>query len=168
MSKKNDIVCYNQEGTRSEQISVSDLPLFTIGKKKSKELSMLSLFSGCGGMDLGFEGGFICHRKSIPRNSKRIAKIINDDWVLLKRNRFTTVFANDILPEAIHTWIQYMSRFDKDPWIYRPKNIVGLNTTNLTMGLPATRICRQKKPGVYSKNFSVNQSGAYKVIGNAA
>lgn len=126
MSKKKDIVCYNQEGTRSEQISVSDLPLFTIGKKKSKELSMLSLFSGCGGMDLGFEGGFICHRKSIPRNSKRIAKIINDDWVLLKRNRFTTVFANDILPEAMHTWIQYMNRFDKDPWIYRPESIVEL------------------------------------------
>lgn len=98
MSKKKDIVWYNQEGTRSEQISVSDLPLFTIGKKKSNELSMLSLFSGCGGMDLGFEGGFICHKKSMPKNSKRIAKIINDDWVLLKRNRFTTVFANDILP----------------------------------------------------------------------
>lgn len=24
-------------------------------------LRVLSLFSGCGGMDLGFEGGFICH-----------------------------------------------------------------------------------------------------------
>ena len=168
MNKKKDIVWYNQEGTRSEQISVSDLPLFTIGKKKSNELSMLSLFSSCGGMVIGFEGGFICHRKSIPRNSKRIAKVINDDWGLLKRNKFTIVLANDILPNAMHTWIQYTSRFDKDPWIYRPENIVGLNTTNLTMGLPATRICRQKKPGVYSKNFSVNQSGAYKVIGNAA
>lgn len=28
-------------------------------------LRVLSLFSGCGGMDLGFEGDFICHRKSI-------------------------------------------------------------------------------------------------------
>lgn len=27
-------------------------------------LRVLSLFSGCGGMDLGFEGGFICHKKS--------------------------------------------------------------------------------------------------------
>lgn len=87
---------------------------------------MLSLFSGCGGMDLGFEGGFVCHRKSIPAKSKRIKQAINDDWVLLKRNRFTTVFANDILPEAMNTWIRYMSRFGKDPWIYRPESIVEL------------------------------------------
>lgn len=105
----------------------SDLPLFSIGKKShAKELSMLSLFSGCGGMDLGFEGGFVCHRKSIPANSKRIKQIINEDWVLLKRNRFTTVFANDILPEAMNTWIRYMNRFGKDPWIYRPESIVEL------------------------------------------
>ena len=33
-------------------------------------LRFLSLFSGCGGMDLGFEGDFICHRKSIsPQNT---------------------------------------------------------------------------------------------------
>lgn len=32
-------------------------------------LRVLSLFSGCGGMDLGFEGDFICHRKSISPQS---------------------------------------------------------------------------------------------------
>lgn len=126
MSKKQNIVWYNQEEC-SEQFMASDLPLFSIGKKShAKELSMLSLFSGCGGMDLGFEGGFVCHRKSIPANSKRIKQIINEDWVLLKRNRFTTVFANDILPEAMNTWIRYMNRFGKDPWIYRPESIVEL------------------------------------------
>lgn len=126
MSKKQNIVWYNQEEC-SEQIMASDLPLFSFGKKSNaNELSMLSLFSGCGGMDLGFEGGFVCHRKSIPAKSKRIKQAINDDWVLLKRNRFTTVFANDILPEAMNTWIRYMSRFGKDPWIYRPESIVEL------------------------------------------
>ena len=68
----------------------------------------------------------MCHRKSIPAKSKRIKQVINDDWVLLKRNRFTTVFANDILPEAMNTWIRYMNRFGKDPWIYRPESIVEL------------------------------------------
>ncbi len=126
MSKKQNIAWYNQEEC-SEQLMASDLPLFSIGKKShAKELSMLSLFSGCGGMDLGFEGGFVCHRKSIPANSKRIKQFINEDWVLLKRNRFTTVFANDILPEAMNTWIRYMNRFGKDPWIYRPESIVEL------------------------------------------
>ena len=28
-------------------------------------MKLLSLFSGCGGMDIGFEGQFVCHRKSI-------------------------------------------------------------------------------------------------------
>ena len=40
---------------------------FNNGEKERGEdgtLRVLSLFSGCGGMDLGFEGGFICHRKS--------------------------------------------------------------------------------------------------------
>ena len=30
-----------------------------------KDIRVLSLFSGAGGMDIGFEGGFICHRRSI-------------------------------------------------------------------------------------------------------
>jgi len=35
-------------------------------KSKRKEtLSVLSLFSGCGGMDLGFEGGFAVLEESI-------------------------------------------------------------------------------------------------------
>ena len=29
-----------------------------------KDLRLLSLFSGGGGMDIGFEGNFICHRRS--------------------------------------------------------------------------------------------------------
>ena len=43
------------------------LPIFNYAKDLSTDqISMLSLFSGCGGMDIGFEGGFICHRKSVP------------------------------------------------------------------------------------------------------
>ena len=28
-------------------------------------MNVLSLFSGCGGMDIGFEGGFMCLKRSI-------------------------------------------------------------------------------------------------------
>lgn len=66
----------------------------------SNELRVLSLFSGCGGMDLGFEGDFICHRKSISPQSTWVQEVIDKHWVRLQRNRFRTVFANDILKEA--------------------------------------------------------------------
>lgn len=100
----------------------------SIMKKSSgnQVLRMLSLFSGCGGMDLGFEGEFVCHRKSVPSDSGWIEKTIDRDWVLLKKNRFETVFANDILEEAYLTWNQYMSRFGKDPSIYHLESIVDL------------------------------------------
>lgn len=87
---------------------------------------MLSLFSGCGGMDLGMEGGFICHRRSVIADSDWIESGINGKWVTLKRNRFTTVFANDILPEARAAWLNYMSRFGKGPEVYRFGSIVEL------------------------------------------
>ncbi len=95
-------------------------------KSESPELTMLSLFSGCGGMDLGFEGGFICHKLSVPDQSPWIETSINDNWVLLKKNRFTTIFANDILPEARTAWNNYMGRFNKDPQIYHSQSIVEL------------------------------------------
>ena len=65
----------------------------------SNELRVLSLFSGCGGMDLGFEGDFICHRKSISPQSTWVQEVIDEHWVRLQKNRFRTVFANDILLE---------------------------------------------------------------------
>ena len=43
----------------------------------SNELRVLSLFSGCGGMDLGFEGDFICHRKSISPQSTWVQEVID-------------------------------------------------------------------------------------------
>ena len=49
---------------------------------ESGALRVLSLFSGCGGMDLGFEGNFIACKKSFPKNDSRIEKEINEEWVL--------------------------------------------------------------------------------------
>ena len=101
---------------------------FNNGENERQEegtLRVLSLFSGCGGMDLGLEGGFICHRKSIT-NPNWIQKNINPNWVLLKKNKFRTVFACDILDVAKLTWQKYMSRFDVNPDIYHLKSIVDL------------------------------------------
>ena len=56
---------------------------------KDKRLRLLSLFSGCGGMDLGFEGHFIANKKSFAPNSPYIDHQMNDDnWVFLKKTQF--------------------------------------------------------------------------------
>ena len=89
-------------------------------------LRVLSLFSGCGGMDLGFEGGFIAHRKSFPSDFKYIDHIIDDNWLTVKKTRFETVFANDILKEAEIAWTNYMSRFGYGPELYHNISIVDL------------------------------------------
>ena len=88
-------------------------------------LRVLSLFSGCGGMDLGLEGGFMCHRNSVT-HPEWIDYQVNDNWVMLSRNIFRTVFACDILEEARLTWLNYMSRYHVNPEIYHLESIVDL------------------------------------------
>ena len=88
-------------------------------------LRVLSLFSGCGGMDLGLEGGFICHNHSVS-NPDWIHSKVNDNWVMLNRNQFRTVFACDILEEARLTWLRYMSRYNVSSDIYHLDSIVNL------------------------------------------
>lgn len=94
-------------------------------RQEEETLRVLSLFSGCGGMDLGLEGGFICHNHSVT-HPDWVHSEINPDWVLLQRNRFRTVFACDILEEARLTWLLYMSRYHVNPDIYHLDSIVDL------------------------------------------
>lgn len=75
-------------------------------------------------MDLGFEGSFICHKKSIPDNSDWVQRKVAKNWVLLQGTRFKTIFANDILKEAQQTWLRYMQRFDVPEEIYHFGSIV--------------------------------------------
>lgn len=89
-------------------------------------LRLLSLFSGCGGMDIGFEGGFIAPRKSFAEDSPWIEHIKDEDWIFLKKNRFSTIFANDILPEAEAGWTTFMSRHRHSSNTYRRISLVDL------------------------------------------
>lgn len=43
-----------------------------------------------------------------------------------KKNRFSTIFANDILEEAYFTWTNYMQRYGKEPSIYHLESVVDL------------------------------------------
>ncbi len=101
------------------------------GKKVESKLiplNVLSLFSGCGGMDLGFEGGFCVLKESINSNinSHWNTRKENDYWVYLPKNRFHTVFANDIRPDAESAWVQYFSKYGILPDIYHNQSIVDL------------------------------------------
>jgi DNA (cytosine-5)-methyltransferase 1 len=73
--------------------------------------TVLSLFSGCGGMDLGFEGGFSVHKSSINRriHKVRVTKS-SGEWIKLPKNEFSIVFANDILREAKAAYVPFFSK----------------------------------------------------------
>lgn len=60
----------------SDMLSDAQIPIIYHDEMKETEgkLRVLSLFSGCGGMDLGFEGSFIAHRKSFPPQSGALVK----------------------------------------------------------------------------------------------
>ena len=56
---------------------------FPAGKEKiyhKKGINVLSLFSGCGGMDIGFEGGFQIHRSCINKHT-------HPEWFLEKQKK---------------------------------------------------------------------------------
>lgn len=91
-------------------------------------MKLLSLFSGCGGMDIGFEGGFTCLKKSINTtvHSDWIVEE-NGNWVTLADTIFETVFANDIRPDAKAAWVSYFADKKKDAnEIYHLDSIVDL------------------------------------------
>lgn len=101
------------------------------GKKddlRKEKLLVLSLFSGAGGMDLGFEGGFSVLAKSINRKLHSDWKItkIDENWVKLGRTRFETVFANDIKPEAKAAWTKYFTSRGTDSSVYCLDSVVDL------------------------------------------
>jgi len=93
-----------------------------------KTLKVISLFSGCGGIDLGFEGDFRVLRRSINQkihNDWDIKKI-DDKWVELGKTKFHTIFANDIKPEAKSAWVNYFQEKGLDVSNYYLDSIVNL------------------------------------------
>lgn len=93
-----------------------------------KDIRVLSLFSGCGGMDLGFEGDFMCLRKSVNADiHPDWIKEENGNWVRLSPTIFDTVFANDIRPDAKVAWTNFFhSRKTNASDIYHLESIVNL------------------------------------------
>ncbi|PHR69730.1 MAG: DNA (cytosine-5-)-methyltransferase [Lutibacter sp.] len=97
-------------------------------KVDKSTLNMLSLFSGCGGMDLGFEGDFSVLKSSVNEilNPNFINKELENNFVKLSKTRFKTVFANDILKDARNAWVNYFSKRGHNAEEYQTDSIVDL------------------------------------------
>lgn len=94
----------------------------------TKRKKVLSLFTGCGGMDLGFRGGFSCFRRQIneKQHADWIDKVNDDDSVNLKRTSFDITFANDILPYAKTMYERYFHGVLCDDTHYELTSVVEL------------------------------------------
>ena len=93
----------------------------------SVHMNVLSLFSGCGGMDLGFEGDFLvksCCVNPIMHQNWKLLK--HGEWVRLPKTQFETVFANDIREDARVAWQNYFVKKGRSPHSYKVKSIVDL------------------------------------------
>ena len=109
------------------------------GKKADRAaLNVLSLFSGCGGMDMGFEGDFDVLKASVnPKlNGDWNAAKVDENWVRLPKNRFHTVFANDIRPDARAAWTNYFGGQGISASTYYLDSIVDLVKLHEENGLP--------------------------------
>jgi DNA (cytosine-5)-methyltransferase 1 len=93
-----------------------------------QEKRVMSLFSGCGGMDLGFEGGFTVFKEclNLDMNSDWIEKEISKDIVILKKNNYSTIFANDINLYAKIAWDNYFKKYNHLDSIYKCESIVDI------------------------------------------
>ncbi len=91
-------------------------------------MRLLSLFSGCGGMDLGFEGNFDCLKRSInPRVHPDWIVHERGNWVSLTGTEFEIVFANDIREDAKVAWTNYFGHaYDNAEDLYHLGSIVDI------------------------------------------
>ena len=115
----NDVVDESQINIKYD----SEIPMIP-----EKPLKVLSLFSGCGGMDLGFEGDFIVHKDSVNEQlyPDFISERLKNNFVRLKSTKFQTVFANDILQEARNVWVNFFKKRNYSSEVYHVESIVEL------------------------------------------
>ncbi len=126
-----DTIENESDGVKEPQLDILYYPKNTLKiaeDYKKETLNVLSLFSGCGGMDLGFEGGFSVLEESVNEilTPHFIDKNLNNGFVELKKTRFKTVFANDILSDARNTWVNHFGKRGNNAEDFYKESIVDL------------------------------------------
>jgi DNA (cytosine-5)-methyltransferase 1 len=91
--------------------------------------TVASLFSGCGGLDLGFEGGFEVLRNCVA-DRPEIVKRQNKRFVRLPETSFTTVFSCDVVKSTKVAWENYFAETrGSSPEIFHLESIVDVVKT---------------------------------------
>ncbi|MCC5945395.1 MAG: DNA (cytosine-5-)-methyltransferase [Bernardetiaceae bacterium] len=110
-----------------EQVIASGLEA-TSFRPRAEQLNVVSLFSGCGGMDLGFEGDFPVLSASVNEQLTPhfIKQKLENNFVQLAPTGFKTVFANDILKEAQRAWTHYFTEKGHQPETFHLESVVDL------------------------------------------
>ncbi len=109
---------------------------------------VLSLFSGCGGMDLGFEGEFKVLKRCVNMQiHPEWVKKVQGKWIILQPTNFKIIFANDISLSAMRAWRSYFkNRGHSD------------NTFHLGSIVDLVKIAREGK-NVFPKNVDIITGG---------
>ena len=89
------------------------------------KLKVISLFTGIGGMDMGFDGEVIVHKDSIINEEFIDKQYPTKDFVVLNKNNFECIFQNDILEGAKEVF-----GFNHDNSKYNTKSIYNLISEN--------------------------------------
>jgi DNA (cytosine-5)-methyltransferase 1 len=88
---------------------------------------LASLFSGCGGMDLGFEGGFSVHKTWLTHQElKKYKKYDKNGFTKLDELGFETIFACDVNIKAKLSWDHFFSQRRDIDNVFNLKSIVDI------------------------------------------
>lgn len=115
------------------------------------KLNIASLFSGCGGMDLGFEGGFSVPKESIPIEWEKLVGKSNNGFVNLPKLNFETVFACDVNNKAKTAWENYFKNRRDIQSIYSENSIV-----DIVKKIQSKEISKLKNVHVVTGGFPCN------------
>jgi len=92
-----------------------------------KKIKVASLFSGCGGMDLGFEGNFSVHKKYLTAQELKIyKKFTRNGFTNLNELPFETAFACDVNEKAKAAWDHFFSNRRDIANVFKLESIVDI------------------------------------------